>query len=320
MITTLIPLGTASAIPMHGRHLSGMALEREGRVLLFDCGEGTQYQFLEAGLKRSRVDAIFITHFHGDHFYGLMGMISTMALLNREEPLTLVAPRGLNQMLHVVPGIEPHQLPFPIEVVEIEEGFGKQVVYEDEGFAVTARPLEHRTFAMGFRFEEATRPGHLQPEKARALGADEYAHFRRLKARKTVTLDDGTTVRPEQVLGPERPGITFAYVSDTRPCEGGRLLAQDADLLYHEATFGAAFHDRAVETGHSTAREAATVAEDAGAESLLIGHFSARYHDPAPLVEEARAIFPNTEAAEELNRYVLDPREKWEETEEHERG
>lgn len=317
MTTTLIPLGTASAIPVHGRHLSGMALERKGRVLLFDCGEGTQYQLLKAGLKRSRIDAIFITHFHGDHFYGLMGLVSTLGLLNREAPLTIVAPRGLDPMLHVVPGIEPHQFPFPIEVVEVEEGFGQQVVYEDEECTVTARPLVHRTFAMGFRFEEATRPGHLQPERARALGADKYAHFRRLKAGKTVTLDDGTTVHPEQVLGPERPGITFAYVSDTRPCEGGRLLARDADLLYHEATFGDALHDRAIETGHATAEEAATVARDAGAESLLIGHFSARYRDPAPLVKEARAIFPNTEAAEELNRYVLDPREKWASAEEH---
>ena len=320
MTTTLVPLGTASAIPMHGRHLSGMALERKGRVLLFDCGEGAQYQFLKAGLKRSRIDAIFITHFHGDHFYGLLGLVSTMGLLNREAPLTIVAPRGLDQMLSVVPGVEPRRLPFPVETVEVEEGFGKQVVFEDDEFTVTARPLEHRTFAMGFRFEEATRPGHLQPEKARALGAAEHAHFRRLKAGTPVTLSDGTTVRPEQVLGPERPGLTVAYVSDTRPCEGGRLLGQDADLLYHEATFGSEYQSRAVETGHTTAREAATVAKDAGAKSLLIGHFSARYADPAPLVNEARAIFPNTQAAEELNRYELDPREKWEEAEADEHG
>lgn len=311
MTTTIIPLGTASAIPMHGRHLSATALERKGRVLLFDCGEGTQYQFVEAGLKRSRIDAIFISHFHGDHLYGLMGLVSTMALLDRSEPLTLVAPQGLRQIMNVMPGIEPFELPFPVEIIEVDEGFGRRVVLEDDEFTVTARPLAHRAFAMGFRFEERVRPGHLQPDTARTLGVTEYRHFRQLKAGQSVTLDDGTTVTPDEVLGPERPGISFAYVTDTRPCDGGRQLARDADLVYHEATFGHEMQARAIETGHSTAREAAEVARDAGAERLLIGHFSARYDDPAPLVDEACSVFPNTEAAEELNRYVLDPREKW---------
>lgn len=318
MITTIVPLGTASAIPVHGRHLSALALERKGRVLLFDCGEGTQYQLLRAGLKRSRIDAIFISHFHGDHLYGLMGLVATMAMLQREDPIILVAPVGLRQIMNAMPGIQPDRLPFPVEFVEVEEDFGRRVVLETDEFAVTARPLEHRDFSMGFCFAERPRPGHLQPEATRALGVTDYADFRRLKAGKTVTLGDGTTVRPEQVLGPERPGITFAYVPDTRPCEGGRLLARDTDLLYHEATFGEDLQERAVETGHSTAHEAATVAHDAASERLLIGHFSARYADPAPLVEEAREVFPNTDAAEELNRYALDPRAKWEALEERE--
>lgn len=319
MLTTIVPLGTASAIPAHGRHLSALALERAGRVLLFDCGEGAQYQLQRAGLKRSRVDAVFISHLHGDHLYGLMGLLATMAMLNRDEPLTLVAPVGLRQILNVMPGIQPERLPFAVEIAEVEEGFGRRVVLETDEFAVTARPLAHRTFAMGFRFEERTRPGHLRPDAARAFGVTDYADFRRLKAGHAVTLDDGTEVHPEQVLGPERPGIAFAYVPDTRPCEGGRLLARDADLLYHEATFGDELHARAVETGHATAREAAEVARDAGAERLLLGHFSARYDELAPLVAEARAVFPNTDAAEELNRYALDPREKWEALEETER-
>lgn len=311
MTTTIVPLGTASAIPVHGRHLSALALERKGRVWLFDCGEGTQYRFLEAGLKRSRIDGIFISHFHGDHLYGLMGLVSTMALLRREEPLTLVAPQGLRQIMAVMPGTEPDLLPFPIEFVELDEGFGHATVVAHDEFTVTARPLAHRTFAMGFRFEEHARPGHLHPDAARALGVTDYADFRRLKAGKPVTLGDGTTVEPSQVLGPERPGIAFAYVPDTRPCAGGRRLARGADLLYHEATFGEGLQQRAIDTGHSTAREAATVARDAEADRLLIGHFSARYEDPTVLAEEARTVFPNTEAAEELNRYVLDPREKW---------
>jgi ribonuclease Z len=316
MTTTIVPLGTASAIPAHGRHLSACALERKGRVWLFDCGEGTQYQFLRAGLKRSRIDGIFISHFHGDHLYGLMGLISTMALLRREEPMTIVAPRGLPSIMAAMPGVEPDLLPFDIDFVELDEGFGRATVFEDDEFTVTARPLEHRAFAMGVRFEERSRPGHLHPERARALGVTDYADFRQLKEGRPVTLEDGTTVEPEQVLGPERPGIAFAYVPDTRPCEGGRLLARNADLLYHEATFGEELQQRAIETGHSTAREAAEVARDADVKQLLIGHFSARYEDPAPLVKEAYAVFPDVEAAVELNRYELDPRTKWEALEE----
>ena len=316
MTTTIVPLGTASAIPAHGRHLSACALERKGRLWLFDCGEGTQYQLLRAGLKRSRIDGIFISHFHGDHLYGLMGLISTMALLRREEPMTIVAPRGIQSILGAMPGAEPDLLPFEINFVELDEGFGRSVVLEDGEFTVTARPLEHRTFAIGFRFEEHTRPGHLHPEQARTLGVTDYADFRRLKDGQPVTLDNGTAVEPEQVLGPERPGIAVAYVPDTRPCEGGRLLARGADLLYHEATFGEDLQQRAIETGHSTAHEAAEVARDAEARRLLLGHFSARYEDPAPLVEEARTLFPDAEAAVELTRYELDPRDKWEALEE----
>lgn len=315
MTTTIVPLGTASAFPTRGRHLSATALERKGRVLLFDCGEGTQLQFLEAGLKRSRVDTIFITHLHGDHVYGLMGMLSTQALLNREQLLTVVGPTGIRQMMRAMPGLKEEQMPFPVEYVELAEGMGHEVVMETEEYTVEARPLDHRIFTVGYRFEEKPRPGHLHPEEARSLGVTEYRHFRQLKRGESVEINSGYTVEPEQVVGPDRPGISFAYVTDTRPCAAGRQLAHEADLLLHEATFGAALHERAIETGHSTAREAAEVAQAAEARRLLISHFSARYADPAPLVAEARTVFPNTEAAEELNRYVLDPREKWREGE-----
>lgn len=305
MITEVVPLGTASAIPAYGRHLSATALRREGRVLLFDCGEGTQYRLPEAGLKRSRVDAIFITHLHGDHFYGTMGMLSTMALLHRTDPLTLVGPRGVAAILEQMPGLGSESLPFRVDFVELGEGFGRATVYETDAVTVTARPLDHRVFTVGYRFEEKPRPGRLFPEKARALGATEHHQFRRLKAGEPVTVDAGNVVRPEDVLGPERPGVSFAYVTDTRPCEEGVALAREADLVYHEATFAHPLQENAVETGHSTAREAALVARDAGAGRLLIGHFSARYRNPDVLADEARAVFQNTEAAQELKRYVL---------------
>ena len=310
MTTDIIPLGIASAVPAQNRHLSALAVERKGRVLLFDCGEGTQFRLLRAGLRRARIDAIFVTHLHGDHCYGLPGLLSTMALQQRTEPISLVVPTGTRAMLAAIPGVGRDDLPFPLRITEVDENLTQTTVYETDELTVEARPLEHRDFAMGFRLEERVRPGRFDPERAQALGVPEGPAFARLQGGETVTLADGTTVRPEQVLGPPRPGIAFAYVTDTRPCDGGRALADGADLLYHEATFAEDLQARAVETGHSTAREAAAVARDAGADRLLLGHLSARYDESAPLQTEARSVFRDAEIAEELRRYTLDPREK----------
>ena len=308
MNTQIIPLGTGSAVPAHGRHLSATALWREGRVLLFDCGEGAQLRLLDAGLNRARVDAVFITHFHGDHFFGIFGLLSTMGLLERTEALTVVGPEGLQHLLHALPGLNAEWLPFPIVYVELEEGFTHQVVLDTPDFFVEARPIEHRVFTVGYRFQEKPRPGSLDVEKARALGMSDYEDYRRVKQGEAVTLAGGRVVQPEEVVGPPKPGASFAYVTDTRPCDGGARLARDVDLVYHEATFGSAHEANAVETAHSTAREAAGIALEAGAKRLLLGHFSARYADAAPLVTEARHTFKNTEAAEELRRYELRPR------------
>ena len=305
MQTEVIPLGTASAVPTRHRHLAALALRRQGQVLLFDCGEGTQFQLLHAGVKRSRIEAVFITHFHGDHVFGLMGLLSTLALLGREHPLLLAGPVGLRAFVDALPGLAHTDLPFPVRLVELPEDTTHAVVLDADAYTVEARPLDHRIFALGYRFEEKPRPGHLDVEAANALGVTDYRHYRRLKAGEAVTLEDGRVVRPEQVVGPPRPGASFAYLTDTRPCEQGVLLAAGADLLYHEATFGDDLADRADETGHSTARQAAEVAQAAGARRLLLGHFSARYRDVSALVAEARTTFQNTEAAEELKRYVL---------------
>ncbi len=302
----VIPLGTASAVPTRTRHLSSVALWRAGRLLLFDCGEGTQYRLLAANLKASRLEAIFITHFHGDHFFGLFGLLATLAMLNRTDPLVVVGPEGIGRLIESMPGLSEAERGFPIRYVELTEGFEHAVVFKTPDYLVTARPVEHRVFTVGYRFEEHTRPGRLNVERARALGVTEPEQYRALKEGHPVQAGD-RWVRPEEVLGPPIPGRTFAYLADTRPCENGRLLAEGVDLLYHEATFGEVHHALAVERGHATAREAAELARAAGARRLLLGHFSARYEDPAPLVAEARAVFPNTEAAEELKRYVLPP-------------
>ena len=301
----LIPLGTASALPTRTRHLSGLVLRRQGRVLLFDCGEGTQFQLLRAGVRPPRIEAIFITHLHGDHCYGLPGLLSTMALQERTAPLHLVGPVGLKAFLAALPGLDGAPAPFAQHLTELDEGFAHAVVYDTPAFFVEARPLDHRVFTAGYRFQEKPRAGRLDVARARALGVTDPRAFGRLKRGEAVPVPGGGSVAPEEVVGPPRPGRGFAYLTDTRPCDTGVALADGAALVFHDATFGEDQAARAVETGHATAREAADVARRAGAGRLLLGHFSARYDDVQPLVEQARAVFKNTEAAEELKRYAL---------------
>ncbi|PEN13419.1 ribonuclease Z [Longibacter salinarum] len=313
MQTTVIPLGTAGAVPIRDRHLSAVAVERKGRMLLFDCGEGAQYRLLHAGLNRARVDAIFITHLHGDHIYGLPGLAATIGQLHRHEPITVIGPEGLNRFLSAAAGVSEQEMPYGLSVMELDPAstVDGAVVYETDEFVVTARPLQHRIPTVGYRLEEKPRRGRFHPERARELGVTDPRDFGRLHKGERVTMSDGHVVEPEQVVGPERPGISFAYCTDTRPCAGSRQLSRDVDLVIHDATFAHELQEQAVETGHSTAREAAEVARDAKARRLLLTHISARYESADQLVADARDVFPHTEAAIELKRYMLDPREKW---------
>jgi ribonuclease Z len=306
-MTEVIPLGTSSAVPTRDRHFSATAVQYEGDVLLFDCGEGTQIQLLRAGVKQPRLVGIFITHFHGDHYFGLMGLLNTLALVGYEHELTISGPAGIGRLIDGLPGQSNERLPFPVRYVELPADLTHQVVLDTPAYTVEARPLEHSVFTAGYRFQEKDRPGNLDVEKAGTLGITDYRDYQALKAGRAVTLADGQVVRPEAVVGPRHPGAAFAYVTDSRPCDGGRALAHAANLLYHEATFIRDDQERAYATRHSTAAEAAEVARDAGADRLLIGHFSARYRDAEALVIEARTVFKNSEAAEELKRYPLTP-------------
>lgn len=303
----LIPLGTGSALPSRERHFSATVVEQEGRLFLFDCGEGTQYRFLDAGLRMTRLEAIFITHLHGDHYFGLPGLISTLTLLNHTRPLTLVGPTGLKAYMEAIPSRKKsHETSIEIEFLEIDPEAEHTVVYETEQCRVTSRPLHHSVQTAGYRFEEGDRPGNLDVERAKALGLHDFVQYRALKDGVPVTAPNGRRVAPEDVVGDTHPGATYAYLTDTMPCEQSVRLAEGADLVYHEATFLEADRSRAIQTRHATAREAATIAREAGARHLLIGHFSGRYKDAAPLVREAREVFKNTDAAKELKRYTLD--------------
>jgi ribonuclease Z len=232
-----------------------------------------------------------------------------MALQERTAPVTLVAPAGLYERVDTAADLG--NLPFAVESVPLEAGVSADPVYATEGFTVRAAPLDHRAPTHGYRFQERTRRGRFYPDEARALGVTDPGDFGRLTRGEPVTTDAGRTVHPSDVLGPERPDIGVAYVTDTQPCDGGRDLATGADVLYHDATFADALTDRARYTKHSTAREAATVARDAGCQWLLLGHISARYPNAEPLAQEAQAVFPNSEVAREGHRYTFDPRDKW---------
>ncbi len=292
-------------MPACGRHLASVALVVKGRIVLFDCGEGTQFQLRHAGLRHSRIVAVCITHLHGDHYFGLMGLLSSMALTRREAPLTLIGPQQLAEVLDAVPGARDGDMTFPINHVQLRSGFTHAEVYRSNDVSITARPVEHRTFSAGFRAQTPGTPGNLDVALARDLGANTYSQFQALKRGESVVTAAGRTIHAKEVVSASARACTFAYISDTRPCASGRELARNATLLWHEATFTHALQARAIQTGHSTAREAAEVAHDAKAERLLLGHFSARYPDPAVLEAEARQIFPNTEAARELVKYPV---------------
>lgn len=285
-------LGTAAARPTVGRNVAGIALQREGDLFLFDCGEGTQRQMMRFG-SGFGVQAIFITHLHADHFLGIVGLIRTMGLQGREEPLTLFGPPGSEEVLRTAVHLGVDRIPFPVQFRVLEAGacvnFGE---YEVEAFRV-----HHGTPSLGFALREHPRLGRFDVQRARALGIPEGPLFGKLHKGEAVEVN-GQTILPSEVVGDPRPGRLLVYTGDTRPADSTREMAAGADLLIHEATFTHDEADRASSTFHSTAMGAAQVAADAGVERLILTHISARYADnPSPLLAEAQTVFQNTTVA-----------------------
>lgn len=303
----IVPLGVASATPTATRHLPSVALWREGDVHLFDCGENAQMRMLQAGLKRSKIENIFITHFDVDHFSGIIGLLSTLQLQRRDKSLNIIGPKGVKEYVEWNLNFANVDLNFEINFVEVEEDFEEERVVDEDEYYVEARPLNHSTFCIGYRFQEKDKPGKVDAEKAEAMGITEDAQYKALKAGEDVELEDGTIVKSYDIVGHPRPGDSFAYVTDTKYCPNAVKLAMNTNILYHEATFIESLADKAAETGHSTSADAARVANEAQTKLLVIGHFSARYTNPFVLLREARDKFFPAWLATELRPIFTNP-------------
>ncbi len=293
---TLTFLGTGAACPTLDRNVSGLALTREGETLLFDCGEGTQRQMMKYGVSFT-FKTIFFTHYHSDHLLGLIGLTRTLGLLNifggaeRQEPLVLYGPKGAKRILDHALSVGIEKPKFPIEIVELKPG---DVLRRGEYDILTCE-TEHRADTIGYALVEHTRLGRFHPDRARELGIPEGPLWGKIHKGEPVTLDDGRTITPAELVGAPRPGRTVVISGDTRPHPALERLATGADLLVHEATFAHEDLARARETGHTTAREAAELATRAGVKRLVLTHISPRYSRDAPeLLAEARALFADT--------------------------
>ena len=288
-------LGTSAARPTVERNVSALALVREGETLLFECGEGTQRQMMRYGVSFA-LSEIFFTHFHADHFLGVIGLIRTLGLQVRTEPMVLYGPKGAKKLLGQAIQLGVERVPFEIEIRELKPG---EVVQRD-AYDICVFGTEHGGGSVGYALREHERPGRFDPDKARAAGVPEGHLWGKLQRGETVGLPDGRSVTADGIVGPKRPGRVIVFTGDTRPCAAVVDAAQGADLLIHEATFGEEEKERAKETGHSTAREAAQVALAAKARRLVLSHVSARYSISADeLVKEAREVFRETTVAKD---------------------
>jgi ribonuclease Z len=298
-------LGTSAGVPTRSRNVSCVALRlpQRGEVWLFDCGEATQHQLLKSDLKLSQITRIFITHLHGDHLFGLTGLLASAGMAGHAERIDIYGPAGLADYVRDTTRSSETRFSYTIEVHTVAEG----PVFEDEEFTVGCRPLVHRLPTFGYSVTERDRAGAFDVERAQELGIPPGPLYGKLKRGERVTLADGREVDGRELCGPTIAGRRVAYCTDTIYCRSAVELAQEADLLIHEATFAVQDEDLARRSLHSTSVMAARVATEARARLLLITHLSPRYAfgnavTTEELLAEARAVFPRTELAYDFLR------------------
>lgn len=292
----LVFLGTSGSIPTVQRGLPAIAVKRERELLLFDCGEGTQREMARAKLSPMKIDTIFITHLHGDHFLGLAGLVQTLSLMDRTRPLEVYCPAGERERIESYLQIPHYTLTFDVEVRELDPG----AELRRKGYRILTSDVDHPVPALAYALVEDERAGRFNPERAVALGVKPGPDFSRLKAGEILRLRSGRVVKPEQVMGPPRPGRKMVYVGDTRPSEQIVELARGADVLVYDCTLADDLAEKAAESAHSTPSEAAESAKRAGVKKLVLFHISPRYEDDSILLEQAQRIFPNTVVAHDL--------------------
>jgi len=284
----LVFLGTSASAPTARRAPMALLVRRGGERLLFDCAEGTQRQLMRSSLGLPDLEDIFITHFHADHYLGLPGMLKTFALRQRELPLTVYGPPGLRELFATLKRVFG-KLTYGVTVEEVRPG----EALERDGYRILAFPVHHGVSAVGYALVEDIRPGRFDVAAADELGIPNGPERGELQRGESITLADGRVVTPDAVLGEARSGRRIVIPGDTAPVETVRVLAESADVLVHEATFSEDERDRAADTLHSTARQAAELARDADVRLLALTHLSPRYFGPE-LADEAREVFPAT--------------------------
>ncbi|MGX6961177.1 ribonuclease Z [Vagococcus xieshaowenii] len=296
-------LGTGAGVPSKQRNVTGIALklfDERNAVWLFDCGEGTQQQILNTSIRPGKIEMIFITHLHGDHIFGLPGLLSSRSFQGGDTTLTIVGPKGIKAFVEISLKVSESRLSYPLAFIEIEEG---GIVFKDKQFIVECLPLDHKISSYGYRVTEADHQGELLVDKLQALNIPSGPIYGKIKNRQIVSLPDGREINGEEFVGPDQKGRIVTILGDTRAHPNVAKLAKNADVLVHESTFNHAEAQKARAYYHSTSTQAATVAKEQGVGRLLLTHISSRYLGKAvyDMEREARAIFPNTKIVKDFD-------------------
>lgn len=303
----LVFLGTGAGVPAKERNVSSVALhlfQERGTSWLFDCGEATQHQILYTNVKLSKLEKVFITHLHGDHIFGLPGLLGSRSFQGAETKLTVYGPTGIKDFIEISMKVSNTHVKYELEIIEFEEG----ILFDDDTFCVEVRKVEHGIDSYGFRIMEKDLPGPLLVQELKEIGVKPGPDFARIKRGENIQLSDGRELQAENFVGEPQKGRIITIIGDTKPCDAIDYLSKDADVLVHESTFSSSEGENAHTFFHSTTEDAANVAKKNNVRQLIITHISSRYQgkDSQVLLEEVRTIFPNSSIAEDFKQFTIE--------------